>query len=236
MLLLAACGGPSGKADQAVSKKAAEPSLGRGGRPLRRAGLEVGRQGKLAGADDQAGAEPERVSARELNDDGGLALLGRHHARDDFDTAAPLRPWPARWRWLRRPGRRTPPPVPRRRPRPARRPASWPRRSRSPTRPTPSARKSQPGNNAPVWRAVRESGNEPGTTTAAGAEAGHPDPGLHAVSRARASPPPARPGARRATTGSFPTAARCCCWCSSRSASSTGAAAAWAATCPTPGA
>ena len=32
--------------------------------------------------------------------------------------------------------------------------------------------KSQPGNNAPVWRAVRDSGNAPGTTTAAGAEAG----------------------------------------------------------------
>jgi len=32
--------------------------------------------------------------------------------------------------------------------------------------------KSQPGNNAPVWRAARESGNKPGTTTAAGAEAG----------------------------------------------------------------
>ena len=32
--------------------------------------------------------------------------------------------------------------------------------------------KSQPGNNAPVWRAVRESGNTPGSTTASGAEAG----------------------------------------------------------------
>ena len=32
--------------------------------------------------------------------------------------------------------------------------------------------KSQPGNNAPVWRAVRDSGNTPGTTTAAGPEAG----------------------------------------------------------------
>jgi len=32
--------------------------------------------------------------------------------------------------------------------------------------------KSQPGNNAPNWRAVRDSGNVPGTTTAAGAEAG----------------------------------------------------------------
>jgi len=32
--------------------------------------------------------------------------------------------------------------------------------------------KSQPGNNAPIWRAVRDSGNTPGTTTASGAEAG----------------------------------------------------------------
>jgi formate dehydrogenase subunit gamma len=32
--------------------------------------------------------------------------------------------------------------------------------------------KSQPGNNAPHWRAVRESGATPGTTTASGAEAG----------------------------------------------------------------
>ena len=32
--------------------------------------------------------------------------------------------------------------------------------------------KSQPGNNAPLWRAVRESGAEPGTTTAEGIEAG----------------------------------------------------------------
>jgi formate dehydrogenase subunit gamma len=32
--------------------------------------------------------------------------------------------------------------------------------------------KSQPGNNAPIWRAARESGSKPGTTTAAGAEAG----------------------------------------------------------------
>jgi formate dehydrogenase subunit gamma len=32
--------------------------------------------------------------------------------------------------------------------------------------------KSQPGNNAPQWRAVRESGTHPGTTTASGAEAG----------------------------------------------------------------
>ena len=39
--------------------------------------------------------------------------------------------------------------------------------------------KTQPGNNAPVWRA-------------------------------HSSRPPAKPGARCATTGSFPTAARCC--------------------------
>ncbi len=32
--------------------------------------------------------------------------------------------------------------------------------------------RSQPGNNAPIWRAARESGSQPGTTTAAGAEAG----------------------------------------------------------------
>ncbi len=32
--------------------------------------------------------------------------------------------------------------------------------------------KSQPGNNAPAWRAARDSGNSPGTTTASGAEAG----------------------------------------------------------------
>ncbi len=32
--------------------------------------------------------------------------------------------------------------------------------------------KSQPGNNAPIWRAVRDSGNVPGTTTASGAEGG----------------------------------------------------------------
>jgi formate dehydrogenase subunit gamma len=32
--------------------------------------------------------------------------------------------------------------------------------------------KSQPGNNAPLWRAVRESGNVPGISTAQGAEAG----------------------------------------------------------------
>ncbi len=32
--------------------------------------------------------------------------------------------------------------------------------------------RTQPGNNAPAWRAARDSGNVPGTTTAAGAEAG----------------------------------------------------------------
>ncbi len=35
----------------------------------------------------------------------------------------------------------------------------------------PSARKSQPGNNAPFWRAVRESGNEQGYSSLPGAEA-----------------------------------------------------------------
>jgi formate dehydrogenase subunit gamma len=37
---------------------------------------------------------------------------------------------------------------------------------------TPSAPESQPGNNAPMWRAVRESGTQPGTSNLPGTEKG----------------------------------------------------------------
>ena len=73
--------------------------------------------------------------------------------------------------------------APRRRPRPLRR-ASWRRRvaargvGRRPPCRRPdetqcrSARAAQPGNNAPFWRGVRDSGNRPGIVNLPGAEKG----------------------------------------------------------------
>jgi formate dehydrogenase subunit gamma len=58
--------------------------------------------------------------------------------------------------------------------------------------------KSQPGNNAPFWRGVHDSGTQAGITSLPGASS----------TRVRASPTPVRPGARCATTGSSRTAAR----------------------------
>ena len=60
---------------------------------------------------------------------------------------------------------------------PAARPAGPPAGFVAPAEPKPDETnaergKSQPGNNAPMWRAVRESGNVPGTTTSGSPEAG----------------------------------------------------------------
>ena len=88
------------------------------------------------------------------------------------------------------------------------------RRQRRPelhaSRPTPSAPRCSPATTrrcgAQVGAGVdglHQPAQEPG------ARSRQPDPALRAVPRLAPAPPPARPGARCATTGSFPTAARC---------------------------
>jgi formate dehydrogenase subunit gamma len=69
--------------------------------------------------------------------------------------------------------------------------------------------RSQPGNNAPFWRAVRESGAQQGITNLPGAENGVLVQQFVQYPGSRFTTP-AKPGARCATSGSFPTAARCC--------------------------
>ena len=67
----------------------------------------------------------------------------------------------------------------------------------------------QPGNNAPMWRGV--AAGVTGFSSLPKSEAPEAGNLIQAPCsiRARASPRPARPGGRCATTGSFPTAARC---------------------------
>ena len=60
--------------------------------------------------------------------------------------------------------------------------------------------RSQPGNNAPFWRGVHDSGKTPGSVN---------NLQLGERGRARARHRPARRGDKSATTGSFRTAARC---------------------------
>ena len=61
--------------------------------------------------------------------------------------------------------------------------------------------KSQPGNNAPFWRGVHESGRRRRLHHPARRREGRADPAFDAVPRFARSPLPARPGARCATTG-----------------------------------
>ena len=64
--------------------------------------------------------------------------------------------------------------------------------------------RTQPGNNAPFWRGVRESGTHAGLSPTCRAPRRACWSRSSCSTPARASPPPARRGGRCATTGSFP--------------------------------
>ena len=234
MLALAAAGCGE-KAQTATREEGRLQGLGSGLQPLRGGGLEGRRPGRVGSPDAHPRAGSERVLAQCRRRPCGAGGQGTMTAPGGVTMQSLLR------RLLTATALALPLVLQAQTAAPAEPAKAPPANFVAPAEPKPDENnaqrgKTQPGNNAPFWRSVRESGEQPGYSSLPGAEKGMliqpfvQYPGSRLTQRRRSLAPGAQQLDHSLRRRADPDCARWPAHCS------TGAAARWGAICPTPGA